>query len=198
MSDAEYYSARRAIAKWPAPASTPGPDWQRVRATLEDAYSREPDNPLYAEELGRIHEWRALARAPSDHEARTHLRAALAAFRVAARMRPGSAVAWANIALVKFRLEEMDYEFYGALERAERMGPWEPGVQRTLADIGLSNWPWLARPGKEIAAAAIERGLLNQEDAMKRLARLHVRGAREFCADSSARARRAGALCPPR
>jgi hypothetical protein len=197
-SDAEYYSARRAIAKWDAPARTPEADWRRAQAALEGAYGREPDNPLYAEELGRVHEWRALARAAPDPGARTQLRAALASFRAAARMRPASAAAWANIALVKFRLEEMDYEFYGALDRAERMGPWEPFVQRSLADIGFASWSWLAAPGREIAAGAIERGLVNQEEAIKRVARLHPHGARAFCADALVRARRVGALCPPR
>ena len=52
-------------------------------------------------------------------------------------MRPGSPYVWASIALLKLRLGEMDAEFYGALERAARLGPWEPAVQIAIADSAL-------------------------------------------------------------
>ena len=84
-----------------------------------------------------------------------------------------SAIAWASIALLKLRLAEMDAEFYGALERAVRLGPWEPPVQVAIADAGLAAWRQLTPPAQTLVVGMLERGLLRQQAEIHRLGAAH-------------------------
>jgi len=63
---------------------------------------------------------------------REGLRRSLAMYRASALMRPGSPYVWASIATLKARLDELDFEFYGALQRADSLGRWEPPVRRYI------------------------------------------------------------------
>lgn len=97
-------------------------------------------NPHFVEQAARLQELRVLGLQSRDPALRDGLRQSLARYREAAAMRPGSPYVWAGIAMLKARLNDMDFEFYGALERAARLGPWEPQVQIALIDLGLATW----------------------------------------------------------
>jgi hypothetical protein len=197
LADMADYPARRAMAQWAGDKHAPGEaEWQAAHAALERAAALAPANPLYVEEIGRLLELRATGMDRADPAARTLLQQSRAQFRQAVAMRPGSPYAWASLALVKFRLNEMDYEFYGALERAGRFGPWEPAVQITLADIGLAGWMLLALPGKQQVLGALERGMLRQDKEIIRLAAIH-RTLPMLCADPLLHTRPLPGLCPP-
>jgi len=197
LADTADYPARRALAQWASEKRAPGEtEWQAVHAALERAAALAPANPLYVEELGRLLELRAAGMDRSDPAARSLLEQSRAQFRQAVAMRPGSPYAWASLALVKFRLNEMDYEFYGALERAARFGPWEPAVQLALADIGLASWMLLALPGKQQVLGALERGMLRQHKEIVRIAAIH-RTLPVLCSDPLLRTRPLPGLCPP-
>lgn len=195
LADASYVSARHKMAQWPQADAASGPaEWRAVRDALQDARAKEPDNPLFVEELGRLHELRARGLDPRQPVVREILTHALEEFRTAARMRPASPTTWANIALLKFQLDALDAEFYAAAGNAARLGPWEPGVQRRLSEIGLAAWSRLTPAGRELAAAAVERGLQMQPRALERVLKA---GAERvgFCADVSARAPRTALAC---
>jgi tetratricopeptide (TPR) repeat protein len=132
-----------------------------ARVSLREALRFEPSNPLFVEQFARTEEIAAA------------LAQSLAGWREAARMRPGSPYAWASIALLKLRLGQMDAEFYGALERAAQLGPWEPPVQIAIADAGLAAWRRLTPPAKTLVIAALERALLRQEPELRRIAAAH-------------------------
>ena len=174
LADVEYTQARL-LVPLPAPGG-PAPKAEHVpgaQAHLREALRLEPGNPHFVEQFARTHELTALSLDRSDPEAYQALRESLAGFRAAALLRPGSPYVWADIALLKYRLDDMDFEFYGALERAARLGPWEPGVQVAMADIGLAAWNYLARPAQGWVIGALDRGLLRQQADLLRLARSH-------------------------
>jgi hypothetical protein len=128
---------------------------------------------------------------------RDGLRQSLAQYREAAAMRPGSPYVWSGIALLKLRLGDLDFEFYNALERAGRLGPWEPQVQIAMIDAGLAAWKWLSRPGKEWVLAALDRALLRQAAEVQRLAAVH--GSLPLaCAEAGGGWPRVAALCARR
>ena len=154
----------------------------------------EPSNPHFVEQVARLRELQALRLEPRDPAMREGLRQSLAQYREAAAMRPGSPYVWANIAMLKARLNDMDFEFYGALERAGRLGPWEPQVQIAMVDVGLASWSWLAKPGREWVLGALERGLLRQEPEIKRIAAIHGT-LPQLCADISGQSPRIADLC---
>jgi hypothetical protein len=174
LADAEYTQARLLVGL--AAPGAPAPRAERVSgalAHLGEALRLEPDNPHFVEQFARMHELQAIALAAGDPAARQALRQSAAAFRLAARIRPGSPYVWADLARVKLRLDDMDFEFYGALERAARLGPWEPAVQLAIVDIGLAAWSLLAAPARDWVVGALDRALLRDGAEVRRITTAH-------------------------
>jgi len=183
LSDAHYYNTRTILTAAAKAKRQPGAEELASALTsVSAANALEPRNPLFVEQRARVHEMQALLLPRGDPAARALLQQALGEFRSAALMRPGSPYAWAAIAALKLRLDELDFEFYGALERAERYGRWEPAVQLSLADIGLASWRLLPYAAKQIVLGAIERGMRRQEPELRRIAAKHGTLER-FCAE---------------
>ena len=195
LADAHYTSARLTLAEGtPARGAPHAEAVVSALASVRQALALEPSNPHFVEHSARLHELRALGRQPRDPAMRDDLRQSLAQFHEAAVMRPGSPYVWASIAMLKVRLNDMDVEFYGALERAGRLGPWEPQVQIAMIDIGLAAWARLARPGKDLVLGALERGLLHQAPEVRRIAAAHGTLPR-VCTEGLDRLPRLAALC---
>ena len=174
LADAHYTNARILLAAATQAKRLPAQtELSEVRASLHAALLLEPSNPMFVEQLARTREMTALGLGRRDPAAHAALHESLDAYRAAALMRPGSPYAWASIALLKLRLGEMDVEFYGALERAARLGPWEQPVQIAIADAGLASWRRLAPPAQSLVIAALERGLLRQAPEIRRIAAAH-------------------------
>jgi hypothetical protein len=174
LADAHYYNARTILSAAAKAKRLPEADGlASAQLSLASAQALEPANPLFLEQQARVHEMQALQLPRTDPAARALLKQALAEFRNAAVMRPGSPYAWSAIAALKLRLDELDFEFYGALERADRYGRWEPGVQLALADVGLAAWRLLPRPAKLLVLGAVERGMRRQGPELRRIAATH-------------------------
>lgn len=174
LADVEYTQARLLVGL--SGSGKPAPRSEYVSGALahmREAQRLEPNNPHFVEQVARLQEMAALHLERGDPDAREGLRHSLAGMRAAALLRPGSAYVWADIALLKYRLDDMDFEFYGSLERAARLGPWEPGVQLALADIGLAAWNYLARPAQAWVIGALDRGLLRQQADLLRIGKRH-------------------------
>jgi hypothetical protein len=195
LADAHYYNVRIPLTE--ADRAKRAPDAATLagaQASLALALALDPTNPLYVEQRARLHEMEALRLPRGSAQARVLLHQALVDFRTAALMRPGSPYAWAAIASLKLRLDNLDFEFYGALDRAARYGRWEPAVQLALADIGLAGWRLLAQPAKQLALDAIARAWPRQERELRRLAVAH--GTLPLVCDEVPRLRPQGiALC---
>jgi hypothetical protein len=101
--------------------------WQQ---DLRRAAAMVPQNPSAREILG-------LARAAGTNDA-TRLDEARSEIVSAIRYRPGSGYTWASLAAVKYRLGEADQMFERALVNAMQLAPFEPEVQRDVADYGLA------------------------------------------------------------
>ena len=195
LADVHSTNARLALAAGANADRTPRPETiAPALASLREARMFEPSNPHYVEQVARLRELQALRLEPRDPARREGLRQSLAQYREAAALRPGSPYVWASIAMLKVRLNDMDFEFYGALERAGRLGPWEPQVQLAMIDVGMASWGWLARPGKEWVLGALERGLLREAPEIKRIAAVHGT-LPQLCADVGGQSPRIAALC---
>jgi len=174
LADAHYTNARLTLAESARAKGGPRPEaLVAAIASMRQALALEPANPHFVEQAARLQEMRLLGLQANDPALREGLKQSLARYREAALMRPGSPYVWAGIATLKLRLDEMDFEFYGALERAAKFGPWEPAVQLAIANMGLASWQYLARPAKAPVIAALERGLQRQETSIRRIAAAH-------------------------
>ena len=174
LADAKYYNARTILTAAAQAKHLPGADeLAGAQASLLAAHELEPANPLFVEQRARVYELQALRLPRGDPAARGLLRGALEEFRAAALMRPGSPYPWAAIATLKLRLDDLDFEFYGALDRAARYGRREPAVQLAIADVGLATWSLLAQPARMLVLDAIALALPRQGPELRRLAAAH-------------------------
>jgi len=195
VADIRYADARELLTRSAVDRRLPDAgELSIAQASLREAMKLEPSNPLFVEQLARVHEMKAIRLERSDPQRREELRQALEQFRAAARMRPASPYVWAAIATVKYRLDEMDFEFYGALQRAERYGRWEPAIQLELADVGLAGWLLLPAQAKILTLDAVARAMPKQGKEVKRLAQSHGTLER-VCAEEMALRRAPTGLC---
>lgn len=195
LADVRYADARALLTRSTVERRLPDAgELSIAQASLEEALKLEPSNPLFVEQLARVHEMQAIQLDRADPRQREALRQALEQFRAAALMRPASPYVWAAIALVKYRLDDMDFEFYGALQRAERYGRWEPAIQLELADLGLAGWPLLPAQAKQITLEAVARAMPRQGKEVRRLAQAHGTLAR-VCAEEPGLRKAATGLC---
>ena len=116
-------------------------------ADLNRAAREVPNDPA-VRELQAFVIVRSSREAPDLMRAQRDLAAALEA-------RPGSGYTWASLADVMYRLGDTGPAFEKALVNAMNLGPYEPEVQRTVANYGLAVFDEVAPP----ARAAIERAV---------------------------------------
>jgi tetratricopeptide (TPR) repeat protein len=138
LADLSVFSARHQLARLDERREAPTPaDWQRARGEFQRALELEPDNPALAESLARWYERYSLRLPRSSALAAAYLEQSAAHLRQALFARPSSPHTWANLALVKLRLGQIDAEFQAAVGNARRLGPWEPEVRAALDQIAL-------------------------------------------------------------
>ena len=150
--------AQRELDHWTA-VRRPQPmaEINRVAGFFEDSLAFSPGNPWALEGIGALH----LARmrlTPVPEQAVAYARDARSRFREALRQRPTSPFLWANLALAKLYLDEVDAEFLAALRHADELGPWEPASQLVVLFVSLAAWAKLDPGHRRATALVIERG----------------------------------------
>lgn len=153
------------------------------RASIEKALEKmriaivfDGKDPDYFEHVAKLHIMDAVLVQDKSH----HLEAALEALRKAVSLRPVSPYTWSMLLYVKSQLGEVDGEFGQALSNAVSLGPWEPEVQRTVAEIGLMNWERLDYGHREEVRKDVVRGMARQREAMMAII-MKIRCARSGC-----------------
>ena len=167
-------------------------DAREVKAVgdaLHQAQRVDSQNPNTAEQLGS-HYALNVRDAETGGADGSHWAKAREHYASAVVLRPASPYSWANLAWTKFHLRQVDAEFYGALENAMRLGPWEPEVQFVIVDLGFAVWADLpvemrskvlaiaqngqARYATQITAIAKQRGRLADVCKFAKLATMPV------------------------
>lgn len=159
--------AQGEIDQWTSPARKPGKAELRGAANyFLDSLGYASTNPWSLEGLASLD----LARMRGSKvplEALAVTRGARVRLRQALLQRPTSPFLWANLALTKLYLEEVDDELLTALRHADELGPWEPAVQQAFLFVGLAVWPDLDSGLRQALTRTVERG--GQRDAGKML-----------------------------
>jgi hypothetical protein len=164
LADVYARSSINILEKWRSEKITLNDDeWDKLRADLSYALKHDSDNPDIHEYLALAIEGRFAEIAPEDEKAMPSRREAYGHYKKSILLRPTWPYAWVNLALVKYRLGETDDEFYHALHKADELGPWEPGVQRIIVDIGLHYWNSLSRNEKKFVLNIIDKSLRHTE-----------------------------------
>ncbi len=95
--------------------------------------------------------------APLELDDRDRRIKALELFEQVLATRPTSAHAYANVAVLKYQLGEIDRQFSNALEQALLRGPWETQIQLAAIELGLATWQALPHDLRVSVSRAIYR-----------------------------------------
>jgi len=162
LADINVQSARRSLVLWESDVSTlNNTEWTIAYDSVSKAVSQDPLNPELLTLMANVQEWKIYLD-KDDEENNHYLSLALKNYRKAAELRPAWPYAWSQISLVKYRMGEIDQELQQAIENATNTGPWEPGVQQIIAEVGLGIWQELDFAMKKIIVRNIDRGITMQ------------------------------------
>ena len=151
-------TAQFEIDTWTSAPSPPNlRDLNRVARYFAASLRYAADNPWALEGIGAL-DLAKMRASRVPHEALAATRDSHMRFRQALIQRPTSPFLWANVALAKLYLNEIDDEFLAALRHADELGPWEPAVQQTILFVGLAAWQELDPALRQALVRTIERG----------------------------------------
>ena len=136
-------------------------EWKELNAKLSRAAELDGTNPEIHEWLGLAIEGPYIGGSVDWNKASAARQLAAAQYRESIRLQPTWPYAWADLATVKFRLREFDGELLNAMHKSIELGPWEPGIQRVVADIGMSIWFRLKDPDREFILDLIRRSFMH-------------------------------------
>lgn len=125
-------------------------DW--IRGDLEQAADQDAQNPSIHEMLGRL----ALLRSRDDSASDS----AIESFTLALQQRPTSPYSWASLVEALYRKGDTGPRFEQTLRRAAETGPWEPEVQRTVADYGLAVWSEVSASSRTVIDRIVANGMV--------------------------------------
>ncbi len=89
--------------------------------------------------------------------------------------RPTTPFIWANLAVSKLLLGEIDAELFQILRWADELGPWEPDVQHIVIEAGLASWPGLEPAQREAVVRTMLRGAQLDPGKIAKIAKLFNR-----------------------
>jgi tetratricopeptide (TPR) repeat protein len=155
LSDVARVQAEREMRQWSAAAGEPeAAQWRSARESIERGLAWVQGDPNLFELAAKLH-YGFDPRGEPNYVERHEL--ALQYLERALVLRPASPYAWANLALVRYRLGRDPASVMAAARNAAMLGPWEPEVGFAIADAGLALWDELPAPDQAMVGGAIAR-----------------------------------------
>ena len=138
-------------------------DWEKHATSLRRALNLDPDNPEILQWLGVAVEGRYIRFEPAYTYAVESRHAAADYYRRSIKLRPTWPYCWTYLALVKYRSNEIDGEFFSVLHSAVAYGPHQPGIQNVVSELGILLWPALPEAEHEFILKVMKDGLANSD-----------------------------------
>lgn len=142
----------------------------RIAGIFNDGLGLVADHPWALESLGAL-DLARMRLSGNPRAAKAYTQDARIRFRQALYQRPASPFVWANLALSKLYLDEVDGEFFDALRYANELGLWEPAAQQTVLFAGLAAWEKLDAGMRQQMTDVLERGASRNAEKMYAIAR---------------------------
>ena len=148
-------------------------DWNTAYQRLELARHLNPLNADYSANLGRLMEWQAWRHLPESAESMKYRARSSQFYAAAIRKRPSWGFAWAHYAENRLLSGNRDSKFMTALKNAVLLAPWEPGVQRKVAWMGMATWSEQPAVMRRLVEESIDR-TVKMGGNLEELARLAI------------------------
>lgn len=147
--------------------------WDAAHERLKLARRLNPLNAEYSADLGRLMEWQSWRYSPKSMESVEYRARANQYYEEAIHKRPSWGFAWAHYAENQLLSGNPGREFTQALEKAMLLAPWEPGVQRKVAWMGMATWEQLPVLVRGKVEDSIRR-MVTLESELEELVRLAI------------------------
>lgn len=171
LSDFYTHTAALEIEAWSRPGFRRGADaLPQVIERLRRALAIAPDNAWALEYMGPM-QFETVRGATDPQAAVAAARASRDSFRRALWQRPTASQTWVNLAVAKQSLDEIDGEFFAALEQSVRYGPWEPPVLLFGLQTGLGAWDRASPAQRELILGMRDRAVQRDVASVNRIAR---------------------------
>ena len=159
------------IESWSRPGHKfRGDELPRAIASIEKSLAITPSSAWALEQMGALQFGRV--RSATDPQiAVAAARAAYVNFKKALGQHPTSPFAWANLAMAKAYLGEIDAELFDALTRSAEFGPWEAPAQFTALLVGLGVWNQASPAQREMILAIRDRAVMRNADKVNEIAK---------------------------
>ena len=131
--------------------------WDSAYRRLSLARRLNPLSADYSADLGRLMDWQSLRQSPESAKYAAYRARASQFHGEAIGKRPSWGYAWAHYAENQLLQGNRGYEFLKALDKAIVLAPWEPGVQRKVAWMGLATWDDLPEHLRVMVKESIRR-----------------------------------------
>ena len=141
------------------PASLDPAQWNLIRGYLEDSLNYHPNNPEVLFNLGSTYEGEYLYSLEGDEAAVQARRQARDYYLKALALQPTWPYFWIKLGLVNYSLGLVDEAYFKILNNADHFGPWEPGVQYLLIDIGLHQWRTMTDEQRKLIVYSIDKNM---------------------------------------
>ncbi len=139
-----------------------------------------PNNAEYHEYLARLYYLRAINNSADTRAYQEYLKLAYNTHRKASQLRPEWPYSWANMALMKSRMQQFDVAFLYSINQAIKYGPWEIASNQAIVQAIFSNWNGLNQDSQNKAVQALER-IYRQQKATARSLLQHYQLADVVC-----------------
>ena len=134
----DFYSAHQLTEFWRDNNLKEANQYIHALQAIDSANALHPENPHYMVTQGLVYEWGAIAGLYEDEQQKRKLLTQAKTYYLdAVKLRPTWPVTWATLAILKWRLGEIDQQLINYLQQADKYGPYVLEVHQTWLEIGF-------------------------------------------------------------
>lgn len=133
-----FYQANQLETNWYDDKSfSSATQFEQALRKIEQANLSHPNNPHYLITQGLIYEWGGISNEFDKKKQKELLLQAKSYYLKAVERRPTWPVTWATLAILKWRLEEIDQEMIDFLQQADKYGQHTDEVSQAWLEVGF-------------------------------------------------------------
>lgn len=134
----DFYSAHQLTEFWQDNNLEDANQYTHALQAIVSANTAHPENPRYMVMQGLVYEWGTIAGFYEDEQHKRELLTQAKAYYLSAvKLRPTWPVTWATLAILKWRLGEIDQQLIDYLQQADKYGPYVQEVHQTWLEVGF-------------------------------------------------------------